>query len=286
MNNSTPRYRRGDPSPVDAGLVFLRYSRGKEIWVSPERLEKTKALSRVVNARQRKKPGHQKMMREYFREYNKSPKQKSYREKYYFENKTKIDAANMARYLSNPDRLVRLELRAKEKAEFAAFKASGGHRARRSRQALERYRKNKKKVHAQIAVRRRNNPGMRLKQNISRRIRQAMAATDCRKDAGTIEILGCTIPDFRSWLERQFEPGMTWENYGTSGWNIDHIIPIARFPLDEPVAVRHAFNYRNCRPMWRIPNIAKNDTLDMALVAKHELWEWLPYVTEPLSAAA
>lgn len=38
--------------------------------------------------------------------------------------------------------------------------------------------------------------------------------------------------------------------------------------------------------MWRIPNIEKGDTLDMALVAKHELWEWLPYVTEPLSQAA
>ncbi len=45
-------------------------------------------------------------------------------------------------------------------------------------------------------------------------------------------ILGCEIIDFKQHLENQFEPWMTWDNYGlyngelNYGWDVDHIIPM------------------------------------------------------------
>jgi hypothetical protein len=41
------------------------------------------------------------------------------------------------------------------------------------------------------------------------------------------ELLGCDILFFRKYLEKLFQEGMNWENYGE--WHVDHIIPIDYF---------------------------------------------------------
>lgn len=233
------------------------------MWGTPERLEQMNKVARKSNCKQRKKPGHQKMMREYFQGYNKRPYQKAKQAEYY--SSPEVRARLRKEYADNPRRLIEARDRARKKAASETRKSSPEFIAREKRLAKERYERDKPIIFAKINERRRSDPAMRLKQNVSRRIRKAMLATDCLKDAATVEILGCAIPDFRAWLERQFEPGMTWENYGTRGWNIDHILPIARFPLDESVALRHAFNYRNCRPCGAY-RISKRVT--------HSTWRW------------
>lgn len=281
MKNS-PRYRRGETSPLRPGLVFLRYSADREVWGTPERLEQMNKVARKSNAKQRKKPGHQKMMREYFQGYNQLPHQKAKLAAYY--SKPEVKERVKLRLFNDPENIAKREKRARKKAEREAFKLTPEFAAKKLAKSRRDYAIGRERIIAGAVQRRRSNPAIRIKQNISRGIRKAMGRTTSRKDARTHELLGCTIPGFMGFLERQFLPGMTWGNYGE--WHIDHIIPVARFDLTEPVSVRHAFNYRNTRPEWRIPNISKSDKLDMALVAKHELWEWLPYVTEPLSAAA
>jgi hypothetical protein len=39
-----------------------------------------------------------------------------------------------------------------------------------------------------------------------------------------MELLGCSIDEFKKYIESLFEDGMTWQNY--PAWHIDHIIPV------------------------------------------------------------
>ena len=50
------------------------------------------------------------------------------------------------------------------------------------------------------------------------------------KSQSSIEYLGCTIQEYKEYLEPKFTPEMNWDNYGTV-WNIDHTIPINIFDL-------------------------------------------------------
>ena len=56
-------------------------------------------------------------------------------------------------------------------------------------------------------------------------------------------------------LERQFQSGMTRENYGL--WHVDHIIPCASFDLTDPEQQKKCFHYTNLQPLWAFDNISK-----------------------------
>ena len=62
-------------------------------------------------------------------------------------------------------------------------------------------------------------PNSYLKKIISKRIWEALKQN---KSDRSLEYLGCDIPSFRKHLEKSFKAGMTWENQGKGGWDIDH----------------------------------------------------------------
>lgn len=72
-------------------------------------------------------------------------------------------------------------------------------------------------------------------------------------------IVGYSTDNLRLHLERQFLPGMSWENVGE--WHIDHIVPISAFEItgaDDP-SIRDAWAITNLRPLWAEENINKRD---------------------------
>ena len=80
----------------------------------------------------------------------------------------------------------------------------------------------------------------KLKCNIKRSILKGLKGEQ-KKDS-TINILGCTIEEFKLYLESKWESWMTWENYGkykknhqNFGWDIDHIIPISSAKTSEDI---------------------------------------------------
>lgn len=77
------------------------------------------------------------------------------------------------------------------------------------------------------------------------------------KIKSAMELLGCDIPTVRQYLENNFMPGMTWENWGRLGWNIDHIRPVASFDLRTRENQLKCFNYKNLRPLWQKENSKK-----------------------------
>ena len=87
------------------------------------------------------------------------------------------------------------------------------------------------------------------------RVRAAVKAKKTNKKCKSEELLGCTILFFRKYLQKQFEPGMSWDNFGK--WHMDHIIPVKAFHLKTEENQKNCFNYKNFRPLWAIENLRK-----------------------------
>lgn len=77
----------------------------------------------------------------------------------------------------------------------------------------------------------------------------------------TFELLGYSPKELRSHLEKQFQPGMTWENYGKGGWHIDHKIPRSAFNYETPddIDFGRCWALTNLQPLWEVDNLKKSN---------------------------
>lgn len=89
-----------------------------------------------------------------------------------------------------------------------------------------------------------------------------------KKTGRTIEYIGCTPTELRAHIESQFTEGMKWEI--PRPWDVDHIVPVSLFDVSDPEEAKCACNYKNLRPMWRMPNKYKAASLPSPLPP------WLP----------
>jgi len=74
---------------------------------------------------------------------------------------------------------------------------------------------------------------------------------------------GYTLDDLITPLERQFQPGMSWDNYGKDGWEIDHIVPRSAFNYTEPehIDFKRCWALENLQPLWASENRSKGASL-------------------------
>ena len=76
------------------------------------------------------------------------------------------------------------------------------------------------------------------------------------KSARTERLVGCIVQVCILWIEAQFLPGMTWENYGA--WQIDHMLPWEHFNLLDEGEHPKVMHYTNLQPLWAPDNNAKH----------------------------
>lgn len=81
------------------------------------------------------------------------------------------------------------------------------------------------------------------------------------KSGSAVQSLGCSIDEFRSYLEAKFQSGMGWENHGLHGWHLDHIRPLSSFNLTDRAQFMQACHYSNLQPLWAKDNFRKGDSL-------------------------
>jgi len=91
----------------------------------------------------------------------------------------------------------------------------------------------------------------------SLRIRLYHALKGNSKKGSAVRDLGCTIPEFKLYIEGKFEKGMNWDNWSPSGWHIDHNIPLSFFDLTDREQLLRAIHYTNLQPMWATKNMSK-----------------------------
>ena len=76
-----------------------------------------------------------------------------------------------------------------------------------------------------------------------------------------VTLVGYTVEQLKRHLEKQFLPGMSWEN--RSDWDIDHKIPLAAFNFERPEDpdFQRAWALKNLRPLWKADNRRKGATV-------------------------
>lgn len=188
----------------------------------------------------------------------------------------------------HPDRVKVNREKNKEYHRIYAKKWSDAHREQR-RESMKRYRerhpdrlkeimrrssfKNRFKRRERSRLWRLNNPEKRRDYERRRRLtdkkfllegrlraglRTLLRRYDSKKSARFIELIGCSVEHLVHHIQRQFLPGMTWEN--REKWHIDHIRPCASFDLTQPEQQRECFYYLNLRPLWGRKNQQKKDS--------------------------
>lgn len=132
----------------------------------------------------------------------------------------------------------------------------------KNKEKIQQYKKryqiiNRTKISKQLNNRYKKDLSYRIKQNM--RTRLNLAIKNNSKYSSTIDLLGCSIEKFKLYIERKFQHGMTWDNYGKDGWHIDHIIPCSNFDLSKKDEQQICFNYKNLQPLWAKDNLSKGD---------------------------
>jgi 5-methylcytosine-specific restriction endonuclease McrA len=100
----------------------------------------------------------------------------------------------------------------------------------------------------------------RVAQNLRSRLSSCLRGKSTMSKPSAISLLGCTVGGLRRHLERQFDSGMTWANYGTH-WHVDHIIPVSSFDHNDPAQVAECWHYANLQPLTARANLTKGARL-------------------------
>jgi len=121
------------------------------------------------------------------------------------------------------------------------------------------YRKNKYK----------NNIKFKIKCILRARLNAAIKIN--QKSGSAVDDLGCSIEEFKIYLESKFEPWMNWENHGKYSktkqtWHIDHIIPLDNFNLENREEFLKACHFSNLQPLLAKSNLSKGSKLDFVIL--------------------
>ncbi len=96
-----------------------------------------------------------------------------------------------------------------------------------------------------------------LAHRVYSRVRGALSRSGSAKKQRTMALVGCTAAELKGHIESLFLPQMSWANRHL--WHVDHIIPLAKFDLSDPMQQEAAFHYTNLQPLWACDNLRKGD---------------------------
>ena len=99
--------------------------------------------------------------------------------------------------------------------------------------------------------RRRMDPEYKLTQLLRGRFYDAVKHD--RKNSSILDHLGCSIKEYKLYLEQMFLEPMNWDNHGDI-WEIDHI---------DPVSKGGSWHYTNTQPLFKTTVIAEQYGYDM-----------------------
>ena len=120
--------------------------------------------------------------------------------------------------------------------------------------------RNNKARRENASIKRRTDPVFKLRERVSVSIWKALRRNKGGKDGQSVlQYLPYTIEELKEHLEKQFQEGMTWDNHGVHGWQIDHIIPQSKLLYDSMVHLNFlkCWALENLQPLWAKDNLSK-----------------------------
>jgi hypothetical protein len=178
--------------------------------------------------------------------------QQSRNKLYYVKNAEKLTAKKRKAYATDEYRQHR-NLYLKDYRKTEIYRAA----QQRSRNRPNNKQKRKDYMRLYAAKRRQADPKHRLDCSMSVAVWTALKKN--KKGISWNKLLGYGATTLIFHLEKQFLPGMTWNNYGRNGWEVDHIKPRCAFEYvssDDPEFLE-CWALSNLRPLWRQDNLAK-----------------------------
>lgn len=174
---------------------------------------------------------------------NSSENTKKARSKFYHKNKEKISLDRKKKRLENLSQMLE-----KERIRKAKYKKNNREKYINTTNL---YFYNKLK----------NDPYFKIKHYYRNCFGKIKRKKGFSKESKTAEYLGCDWNSFKEYIESLFENWMTWDNWGVYDpngprtWNIDHIVPLAKFDFSDQEQINKAFHYTNCRPYCSKANL-------------------------------
>jgi len=97
-----------------------------------------------------------------------------------------------------------------------------------------------------------------IRNSISHRIRLSIKNKNGRSWE---KLVGYTLNDLVSHLQKLFKPKMTWENYSYKGWHIDHKRPVSSFNFTsfDCEDFKECWSLNNLQPLWAEENFKKGN---------------------------
>jgi hypothetical protein len=108
-----------------------------------------------------------------------------------------------------------------------------------------------------LKIKRQEDIIFKLKESVRRRLYKYLKTKSIVKNKRTFDIVGCSPPELKEHLEKQFVDGMSWDNYGK--WHIDHIIPLSSAKTEDEIC--KLGYYTNLQPLWAEDNLRKGDKI-------------------------
>jgi hypothetical protein len=118
---------------------------------------------------------------------------------------------------------------------------------------------NKEKIRKQQSIKLMTDINYKLASNL--RARLSMVVSHNYKSGSAVKDLGCSIKEFKIYIESKFTDEMSWENYGRNGWYLDHIVPLSSFDLTDREQLLKACHYTNIQPLLAFDNMSKGNKI-------------------------
>jgi hypothetical protein len=127
--------------------------------------------------------------------------------------------------------------------------------------------RNRKAFNARHAAYRRNKRATDIDYKLKCRLRIRIwsAIKSGAKSGSAIRDLGCTVNDLLTYIAAKFYGGMSWDNWGAV-WELDHIVALSLFDLNNREQFLRAAHYSNLQPLT-ISDHARKTAEDNKLIA-------------------
>ena len=166
----------------------------------------------------------------------------------------------------NPDKYARMLERERIRKKTGSEKQRDRayyllHREKRIAYTREYIKKHRAELSQKALVKYHSDPITNLRTRIMSRLSETITTKNPKRNKW-LDVLGYSINELKSHIERLFTVGMSWENYGE--WHIDHKIPVSafNFSLVEDIDFKRCWSLKNLRPLWARDNLRKSARLD------------------------
>jgi hypothetical protein len=231
-------------------------------WVYPEERERIKKKENEKYNKIKDDPEFKKIRNEKTKNYYKKTNRIKYVQEYNQKYKEKIKEYKTLHREKNIDRykeLARIRYeKYKQNPDFLKIRAERKEAYKKRRNELEREKY-------------KNDPIAKLKIKIYASLHRALKnSKNSETNYSSLEYLGCTIEEFKKYIENQFEKGMTWNNnkphktgHIKKFWHLDHIIPLSSIDSNNIQHLKKVTHYTNYKPVWAEYNMKKYNKIDL-----------------------